>query len=563
MSFMLPDALYAYSALESNNLKVALTHLPAPLTAASLSPSIGVSDDQADPDPNTPFFEDGQYLRTSFDDWYYRIHIIPSTLALGNIAGDVQRTVVVWNAYFSPVELQDFELTSGQGLSYSSAITPPADIPTLEDVTYFINVSSSGPATITGEAVWTIDGVEYVVPISGQRSVLFGFRPDWKMQRVNETYEWLNTLNTSYSGYEQVMSIREEPRRILDYRLRLHDREARLFDESAFGWTGRLFGLPWWPDRSPLTSAALENSNIIYLDTTARSFGENGSALLYRNAFEYEILDVAEVHEDHLVLNNSLARDWPIGSHVYPVLSAIPQEDIATSRAASNHIDSAMRFTVSPTDAILNLPDEEAPQTYRGYEMYTKETNWRAPLGINLTARRKEVDGVLGPLTIRRKADFPLVMRGFSWMLKNRDQARELLAFFARRAGRRVPVWMPSGTDDFKLLEDIPSGQNAIRVERSEAGRLIGVNEARRDVVLVLRSGGRIARRILAVEDDGNESTVTFSEAFDDAISLSDVKRVSYLGLYRLASDTVTFAWATTSIAEVDVNLVLKKDRTT
>src|SRR5690606_21008599 len=101
-----------------------------------------------------------------------------------------------------------------------------------------------------------------------------------------------------------------------------------------------------------------------------------------------------------------------------------------------------------------------------------------------------------GPIASRRKSDFPVVMRGFSWLLKTRAQARDLLAFFVRRAGRRVPVWMPSGVDDFRLLEDIPSGQNSIIVERSEAGRLIGINEARRDLIFILRTGEAVARRI-------------------------------------------------------------------
>lgn len=561
MSILIPDSVFAYSPLETDNLKVALTPLPTVQSAGMADDLLAASSQGAAGAAVTLLQESGVYVASAFDDWYYRIHLLPASLHLGNIAGDTQRTVYLWNAFFEPVTLEDFALTPGQGLTYSSAVTPPGAIPALEGVAYDILVSGSGPPTISGEAVWTVDGVEYVVEITGQRSVLFGFRPHWKMQRVNETYEWLNTLQTTYSGYEQVMSIREEPRRVLDYRFRLHDRSARLFDEEVFGWTGRVFGLPWWPERSPLTEGAVPGSQVVYLDTVGRSFVAGGQGVLLTSAHEYEMLDIAEVHDDRLVVNNSLAQPWGRGTPVYPVLPAIPGADFATSRAASTHIDGTARFTVSPSDAILNLPALAAPQEYRGYEMYTGETNWRAPLSINITARRKEVDGVTGPLSIRRKADFPLVMRGFSWLLKTRDQARDLLAFLARRQGRRYPVWMPSGVDDFKPLQDVPSGQSSVRVERSEAGRLIGLNEARRDVVFILRSGGRLGRRIMSIVDDGDDTVVTFTEPFTAPISLSDIKRVSYLGLYRLASDSVTIAWATSEVAEVDVNFVLKKDR--
>lgn len=557
---LLSDVIYAYSPLESDSLKVPVTRLPVPATARGLE-GVSVSAQGDEGAPVSATTESGIYLRTSFDDWYNRIHVVPAALALGNIAGAVQRTVRVWNAFFVPAVLEDFSLTPGQGLSYTSSVELPVSLPPLEDVTYDINVSADGPPIISGEAVWTIDGVGYVVPITGQRSVLFGFRPDWKMSRVNETYEWSTTVQQSYSGFEQVMERRPEPRRILDYRFRLFKHDAQMFDEAVFGWTGRTFGLPWWPDRTSLTQHAAAGASVLYLDTAGRSFKAGAPAVLFVTSTDYEMLDVREVYADRIVINGTLSRDWSIGARAYPVLPAVPAAEFATARPLPHVLDGSARFTASPTDSAINLPVEPAPATYRGYELYTGETNWRAPLQVTLTARRKDVDGGAGPLSIRRKADFPLVVRGFSWMLRDRAAAWALKAFFARRRGRRYPVWMPSGLADFVPLADIASGQNSMRVRRSEYGRLIGNNEARRDVVLILRNGPPLARRILAVEDEGTDSLVTFTEAFDAPIPVGAIKRVSYLGLYRLASDSVTFAWVTGAVSEVDVNFVLKKDR--
>lgn len=561
MTAMIPGPVLAYNPLESDNLKIARTELPVPVSAVNVGghvaavPSLG-------PQPVTPRSEPGYRISTAFDDWYHRIHVLPAALQLGNIAGDTQREAIVWNAYLTPVSLDDFSLTAGQGLSYSADVTPPADLAPLEAITFVIRASGDGPAEVDAEAVWTIDGVEYAVPVTGRRSVLFGFRPDWKLQRVNETYEWLNTLTTTYSGLEQVMAIREEPRRVLDYRLRLHDRDAELFDQTLFGWTGRMFGLPWWPEVTPLAADAARGVSVVYLDTAGRSFSPAASAVLFRSAHDYEMLDVAEVRPDRLVLNNTLSRNWPRGSRVVPVLPAIPPVSVPTTRALPDHLDSAVRFVASPTEAVLNIPALAPAATYRGYELYTGETNWRAPLGVELTARRKDVDGGTGPYSIRRKTDFPLVVRGFSWLLKTREEAQALLAFFGRRAGRRVPVWIPSGTEDFRLAASIEAGQSALRVRRTEAGRLIGLNEARRDLVLLVRGGQRLTRRILSIEDDGDASLVLVDQAFPEAVPLEAVKRVSYLGLHRLASDSVTFAWVTPGIAEVETNLVLKKDPT-
>lgn len=561
MSWLAPDVLYHYGDNESANLKIPLTALPADFTFRAWDQGLRVTGLPDEPAQVTPFDEPGVRIRTSFEDWYYRIHVLPSSIALGNISGDTEREVIVWNAYLSPVTLESLSLTEEQGVSLSGGPDAPYVVGPLEELRYAVEVSASGPSTVDAEITWVIDGVAYVVPVTGQRTVLFGFRPNWST-RVQETFEWRNTLTTTYSGYEQVMSTRTEPRRYLEYAFRLHQREARLLDTALFGWTGRVFGLPWWPERAPLRQPAPAGATEVEVDTTGRSFAPGGAAVIYVSATEYEMLDLEAVLPDRLVFKNSLTRAWPHAARVYPVLPAVPGAEIATTRAVPSHVDGSVRFTVSPTESVINLPALPASSLYRGHEMYTGETNWRAPLGITVQSRRKEIDGLTGPLRIRRKADFPLVVRGFSWLAKTRAEVGTLLALLARRQGRRYPMWVPSGTQDFALRADVPGGQNFIRVERSEHGRLIGINEARRDVVLLLRDGTALPRRILAVEDEGDDSLVTFTEPFPLPIRRQDVKRVSYLGLYRLGADAFTLSWVTGEVAEVDVNLVLKKERT-
>ena len=79
--------------------------------------------------------------------------------------------------------------------------------------------------------------------------------------------------------------------------------------------------------------------------------------------------------------------------------------------------------------------------------------------------------------------------------------------------------------------------------------------------MFLLRSGAPIARRVLSIQDEGDASRITFTEAFEQPVPRYEVKRLSYLGLYRLGADAITLSWVTRTVAEVDVNLVLKKDR--
>ncbi len=558
---MLPGVLYAYSPLESDNLKVALTDHPIPLSARLLNSPFLLTEVPEDGAAVTPFQEPGEYLRSSFDDWYYRIHVSPAEVNIGNLAGDVQRTVIVWNAYMHAVPFTDFALTNAEGIAADGDIEPPAEVAALEEFRYRFDVSIAGPAVINATATWTIDGEEFAVPITGQRTVLFSFRPDWKLSRVMDTYEWLNTLQTTRDGSEQVNRIRNhKPRRVLEFAIRIRDDDVRLADAALFGWQGRTFGVPWWHEKTRLTAPAAAGQRLLQVDTQGLSFGADRPAVMYRGADEFENLDVEEVTPTSILLRNNLTRDWPQGSFVIPVLPAAPQTDIVTTRQLPQYMDSQFRFAAIPGETVVNIPALPPPALYLEHELYTGETNWRGSLTVQYSARRKEVDGVTGPLRIAPKTDFPLVVRGFSWMLRGRAKAQELLAFFGRREGRRFPVWIPSGVEDFKAVADIEAGSSSLRVRPHEHGRLVGRHPARRHVVLILRTGERLPRRILAVEDDTGFSTMTVEPGFDRPVSLSQIKRISYLGLYRLQADSVTFSWATPEVAEVDTQFVLKKE---
>ena len=119
---------------------------------------------------------------------------------------------------------------------------------------------------------------------------------------------------------------------------------------------------------------------------------------------------------------------------------------------------------------------------------------------------------------------------------------------------------MPSGFADFAIREPIVGGIPSIEVQAADYSQLIRNHPARRDIVLILRDGRRLPRRIEHVENSGEGSTIVIDSAFDNDIPMSMVKRISYLGLYRLATDEVTFSWATPHVAEVETQFVLKKD---
>lgn len=503
----------------------------------------------------------GVEMMTSYRDWYYRIHINPVQFTLGNLVGNQQRSVLVWNAYFTPVDFEDFTVLNGDGINVTEPVSPPVSVKPLKMLNYQFEITTDGPPVIDAVAVWTIDGVEYPVPFTGRRIVVFPFMPNWSSP-VEETLEWLTSMETTYTGKEQVWEIRAKPRRLLEYNLRVFKDDVNRFDNVMFGWTARMFAVPLWQEKARLEFAvAAGATSIDIVDPANRTFETGSLGLLFAGVTDYEIVEFSSDPVSGVInLARPIERSWPAGTLVFPMVVAMPESNVPTTRQSDEHMDARVRFTVSPADNYVRLPTVAPPVTYRGEELYTGETNWIAALGVGLEARQQVVDQDTGVFRVIRKAAYPLITRGFRWLMKDREAAERLREFFGRRRGRLKPVWIPSGTRDFALVESATSAATAIYVRPNDYGTFVNMHPARRDLVIVLRDGTVIARRILSYGTDVlNRTSVLLDSALGVEITPESVKRISYLGFYRLAADQITLSWRSNEVMVVETNFVLKE----
>lgn len=531
---------------------------PFVFPAVLYDPVRDAADSSTDATP-VPAHDDsaGLLAPTSLDDWYYRIHVVPGSFDFGNMVGDQQRTVLVWNAFFDGRELTAFSLEGDAGVT-TDPVTVPSTFGPLEERSYVFDVSVVGSPVLAADASWTIDGVTFVVPFSGVRVVVFPFPPNWTSP-VEDTLEHMTAMETTYTGKEQISELRAKPRRILQYNFRLWGNDANRFDNLLFGWTGRLFGVPLWHEKSKLQSAIAVNDDVLLLETDDRSFEAGQSIILYESATNYEVAEIETVGSGTLTLARGVVSAWPIRTRVFPIMVTAPGAQQSTKRSTDTHLDGLVRFTSHPSFAPIRLPTTAAPLTYRGEELFIGRHNWATPVQIEIEARQTMVDEGTGVFSLIRRASFPLITRGFRWLLRDRTYATTLRQFFGRRRGRLKPAWMPSGVRDFRLLQAAVSGDTTIYVEANDYESMIALHPARRDIVIVLRTGQIIARRIVsAAVDEFGRGVLSLDSALGVAVDPAKVKRISYLGLYRLASDQVTFSWVTDKVSQVNNNFVMK-----
>ena len=127
-----------------------------------------------------------------FDDYYNRIHIAPTTLALGNVASEQASTVNVWNAYLVPKMLQSIDGVQ-EGLTLSDQPKAPLQFTALQERAWTVSILPDGPSTIDVNLTWQFGTDQALLHITGTRIVAFGWLVDWS-KPVIETLQWLTDI---------------------------------------------------------------------------------------------------------------------------------------------------------------------------------------------------------------------------------------------------------------------------------------------------------------------------------------------------------------------------------
>lgn len=504
----------------------------------------------------------GTKTRDFGEDWYYRYHILPTQLDLGNILSSSQRTIILWNAFFDERPLSTANVLPGQGvqLVLPPGVPIPYEVKPLEQLKFQLNVSLSGPPSIHNRLRFVIEGLTFDIPITGRRIVLFPFKPDWRSP-MDETFAGKSWLMESADGSEQSGSLwGNHLRRTLEYNVVLQDEEQEILENLLFTWSSRFFGVPHWAEETQLDVAINPGNTVLSFDTDGRSFEAGGFIVLYNDFLDNEIREIADVTGDTVTLATGVLKRWEAGTKIYPCFVGLMPEAMAGAYETSRALRMPVAFEMEPTATMPNVAQNEAPLTYRGVELYMGPINWNGSLPFTYNSGRTKIDANTGKFSVTNAKDFARGGRQHRWIVDSLDAAKSLRAWLGRRQGRAVPCYMPSGRADFRVLTVINPGDLTVDVEENYYANLISAHPARRDIIIQLWNGTYFTRRVLGASQlvDGG-IRLQLDAALGQVVQVSDIMRVSLLNLYRLAGDEVTLRWVTDRVGSAETNLVVKK----
>lgn len=544
--FYLQDLILAQNPGRSANLddQTADPHIWFGEDLASTNRTGGAVTDNQPVDEIEKVLSSLDTVRAFSEDWYNRIHVIPLSIALGNILSSQTREFEIWNAYFISKTLASIAPAGNQGLILTEPGATPLVYTPLASKIYSLQITTVGPGTVLATYAFDFPEEDPLLHVTGTRVVVFPFGPNYR-SNFREQYQFSTDILESKNGLtENRIARRRFPFRVFEYEILVTGSLSGLFDSLLWAWQSNLFAVPYWPDARKLSADISLGATVLDLDTADTDIHVGGALILWLNETETEAVEVASFTATQVTIVNGVQRLYKAGTWVIPSRIGRLQTELS-ARTYSRDITSpiVLRFRIEEEDA---TPGIESVDTYRSQPFYTRQPQWASSI-TNTYHRKVEVlDNLAGFRDVQDIAGRGFFSRRYHHVFKTRAEVYAFKNWLIARKGRQKGTFIATWTRDLILAKTIASSDANIDVENAGYQQFIEQDFGRRDIEIVLKDGTAFRRRI-----DTSNSLTAFTErigittSLGQQVEMADVDRISYLIFARLVSDSMEIIWQT------------------
>lgn len=373
---------------------------------------------------------------------------------------------------------------------------------------------------------------------------LFEFVPDWS-NPIAETLEWLTSVIESHDGTEQTSALRFRPRRMLSFDVVLKGQSAQKFDALVYGGNDIEFAIPLWFQESHLLEST-DGSPQVTFNLEGLGYGPGSNIIFWESPLKYEFSRIVTIDAGIVTLAENTFYDWPAGSKIYPIglgRLSIPQSiGYLTSRVSR----STVTFEMTPqSNTVLNLPSEDAMETYQGLEVFDQVNNWQSQLAVEVQNNYMSIDSGLGLFDRYYPNKHSRVVTPHRWWLKTRQAQSDFRAFLQRRKGQLTPFWYVRQVDDISLLESAFTGDSQLVITGTHHAFYGAVGKGRDNIAVKLKTGNNLYLQLSAISVVSGNTVLELTSPLATDILVSDVVKFSFMSKCKMAADRVTIPWVT------------------
>jgi hypothetical protein len=489
--------------------------------------------------------------------FFNNIHVIPEVINVGNVYRDESFEFYIYCSYRTTTTIPEIITERLDGLSFDPNILEMTAFKPLREYLIVLNVSSDGPTNIDGRVTDIIDKTNRTFPVRiqiiGIRAILIGAEPNW-LEPVVERLEWMTEVNTTYDGTEIRRALRQVPRRYLEYTARITLHQLQRIENLIYTFFDYAFVVPIWTNVCHIAQPTYETDDYIIVDNTPIVEPLN-VFVIWERYDSYIICETIERVGNRLNLRYPLGVEYPVGTKVFPVTNGRLTQNVTMASYSSQARDIQLKFLLEQKDY---LPKAPPPDKFKDIEILTQQPNWREALNGSWDSEQKIMDNNYGKVAVIPHGRNNK-RRGFTWLLKNYGEVKQLYQLLDRLRGRQKRIYIPTFNMDFYLEKPYITGQTSITVTQNNF-EIMGIDEDHRYIMLRFVGRPYLIREIIsyAEQADGNvqlnlDSIIPFNFVRED------LKGIHWVKLYRLAEDGIEIAWRSAGVAEVDTPFVERK----
>lgn len=498
--------------------------------------------------------------RTTFENYYNRIWLIPSLVDFGNLSSTQSAGFTIWNAYLAPIEITGITEPSDTSLSLSD-ITVGEQFKPLQLRIGSVIAQQDGDPAIDATYTFTIDLGDYAtMSVVGTRARFWEFAPNWD-EGMDVTLEFRTEVQTSHSGKEQRIAARQTARKTVEYQSVVRQHVFRSLLGFMDSNQNRLTMVPEFTRGAHLAVAAASGSDTIEIEESVDWLVVGQTITLYEGdiaGYRYDLRKIIGVVGNVAELSASIDGNWPAGSKVYPVVSGYLANSIALPMLTNNTARLSISLQVSPgsePEIDYGVPEF----TFDGRELFLKRPDWSSTPTVTFESVRNEVDYGFGRIAHFFPVDFNSRLSKATYLGRDREDAEAFIRFFQRHMGQQGEFFMPTYTEDMIVKGNFDSSGSTLRVEGPYIARDMTDLSVFKHVILFFHDGTHIIRRVETVglidDAEGLDSGLVLSQPWGITFDETDVSLACWLPLWRFASDSLVISWLTDEVAQFAVNL--------
>lgn len=490
----------------------------------------GVYTNNTPVEAGNPHEVQGVLAHSFYNDFYFRVHIKPDKIALGNTLYKQFKDVEIWNAYREPKLMDSILYNNAAGITIQEPEPSPVYFNQLQYRKYVAVIDTTGPVVIDAVITWQIENANSLnLSITGKRAVVWPFKP---LDDMQETLEFKTDILQSFEG-EQRMAIRYSPRQVFNAEFYLTEQQFAFAKGLSSQFANKVYGFPIWYEQSSV-ALITSGATTITVDTTNADYRTASAFLIFESLDKYEVLEVQSFTNTTITSKSPVLNSYS-NCKVVPMRYARTLSGMTFRRQPGGIIFASAEFTVTDN---VNLSGNSATISYPTYKskyVLTQDRMTTSNVSEKILRSVDVFDNGQGVIEIENKTDYFDNVMNVTFDVTTKAQRWALLKFMHTVKGKRGSFYLPTWNTDLVVLEKLIPSSLAMKVAHISYELYRTVT----DIMVQLNNGTLIFNRVILGSDQGSYDNLAVETAWPYQIEVSQIKRVCFMHLVRFDSDAI------------------------